>query len=119
MFASESLAEYFESNPACSYHRHVDEIPTGQREETMSDQATGIEVDEDGYWQCPHPRVEDHDRCPFHTDVADKPPESDLSDRISALLSKRHEDADRSDRKRAKQFMVGLFVFVLTRQVHR
>lgn len=101
----EDVAAYFERGPGCTYTKHVAEIPTGQREETMSEQVGGIVPDEEGYWHCPHAQYADHDTCVFHTDPDERPADLDLGEYFASLVTMDLSGADRDRRRKLKQFI--------------
>lgn len=105
MYLPENLREYFESQPRCSYRKHVDDIPTYQREETMSEQVSKITTDDDGFWHCSHPQIEDHDLCIFHANAEDRPANLDLGEYFISLITKNFNDSDRNLRQKVKQII--------------
>jgi uncharacterized protein YjbI with pentapeptide repeats len=99
------LSAYFEQGSRCSYTKHVSEIPTDQREETMSEQVGGIDPDDDGYWHCSHPQLADYDTCVFHTPPEDRPADFDLGEYFVSLVTAEFGGATRDHRRRVKQFI--------------
>jgi len=105
MKAPAELSDYFERGSQCSYTKHISEIPTDQREETMSEQVGGINPDEDGYWHCSHPQLPDHDTCIFHTPLRDRPTDIDLGEYFVSLITTEFAGATRDSRRKVKQFI--------------
>jgi uncharacterized protein YjbI with pentapeptide repeats len=99
------LSDYFEQDPRCSYKKDVSEIPTDQREETMSEQVGGIDPDDDGYWHCSHPQLPDHDACVFHTLPEHRPADFDLGEYFVSLVTAEFAGATRDHRRKVKQFI--------------
>lgn len=93
----------------CSYQLHVDEIPTGQREETMSGVRVTLDTNPEGYWKCPHESLDGSDLCLFHCPLEDRPEDLSATTEFVTVVQQTLSTYDRDERRQRKQFIGATF----------
>jgi uncharacterized protein YjbI with pentapeptide repeats len=104
MNLNHDLEAYFESGSQCEFKKPIDNIVTGDREESMDADGIRIETTDNGNWRCPHPTDESYEYCVFHRrDGAGQG--TALTDVFLEVLSLPPGNATRRQRRRRKQFI--------------
>lgn len=72
-------------------------VKTGVNHSGLRLEEDAIHVDSEGIWHCPHPTLDERDRCVFHTHPSERPPETDAQAAFQDIIVKPEEtDVDSS-----------------------